>query len=236
MPSFKIEIYIPPGCTSIGSLRTIISKQMTELSCLPHWMEYSKGHPALPAYFKKASGIAVAINEQVVLLPSELSQWEFILTMAFKQAAQQKKAVSRWRSGKRALKLHASFFLSLFVALFPKCPFCWAAYLSLFGLAGARSIPYKPWFLPVAIILLIINLLSMYMSRNRNSMLPFWMSVTGAVIIIINRIYFQQTAIIFLGGALLLIASMWNALPRRMVQSVKLYIQHLFSQPFKKSI
>src|SRR5262249_51879337 len=31
------------------------------------------------------------------------------------------------------------------VAFFPKCPVCWAAYLSMFGVAGLQSVPYAPW-------------------------------------------------------------------------------------------
>ena len=38
---------------------------------------------------------------------------------------------------------------SLGVAFFPKCPVCWAAYLSVFGIAGLEQIPYAPWLQPV---------------------------------------------------------------------------------------
>jgi protein SCO1/2 len=37
---------------------------------------------------------------------------------------------------------------SLAFAFFPKCPVCWAAYLSLFGIVALEQIPYAPWLLP----------------------------------------------------------------------------------------
>lgn len=47
---------------------------------------------------------------------------------------------------------------ALAVAFFPKCPICWAGYLSMFGIAGLERIPYSPWLLPILVILLLVNL------------------------------------------------------------------------------
>ena len=47
---------------------------------------------------------------------------------------------------------------SLALAFFPKCPICWAAYLSVFGIAGLDRIPYSPWLQPVLAKAMLINL------------------------------------------------------------------------------
>jgi protein SCO1/2 len=33
----------------------------------------------------------------------------------------------------------------ILVVFFPKCPLCWAAYLSAMGITGVQNIPYSPW-------------------------------------------------------------------------------------------
>ena len=80
-----------------------------------------------------------------------------------------------------------SILLSIGVAFFPKCPFCWAGYMSLFGIASLESIPYTPWLKPVMVVALGINLLVLYrMSRARKFHLPFYFSCAGATLILLG--------------------------------------------------
>lgn len=51
---------------------------------------------------------------------------------------------------------------SLGVAVFPKCPVCWAAYLSMLGIAGLNQIPYAPWLQPLLVVAMLINLASVW--------------------------------------------------------------------------
>src|SRR6185295_9869795 len=51
---------------------------------------------------------------------------------------------------------------SLALAFFPKCPICWAAYMSLFGIVGLDRIPYSPWLQPVLAAVMLINLASVW--------------------------------------------------------------------------
>ena len=140
-------------------------------------------------------------------------------TASRKYTQNQHKKIKR----KKKYSMLISFFLNMFIAFFPKCPFCWAAYLSLLGIAGT-SLTYKPWMLPLAIALLSINLLAMYFSKNRHQFKPFWLSLLGTLLIISNRIWFDSTALIILAGIILVFASVWNALPRRMAISANHYL------------
>jgi hypothetical protein len=70
------------------------------------------------------------------------------------------------------------------VALFPKCPICWAAYLSAFGVAGLGGIPYSPWLQPLLAAAVLANLASMWMrGRASGRMSPFWLAGAGALLI-----------------------------------------------------
>jgi protein SCO1/2 len=86
---------------------------------------------------------------------------------------------------------------SLGFAFFPKCPFCWAAYLSLFGITSLGRIPYSPWLQPVLVALMLINLFSVWIrGRTTRRMTPFGLVAAGALAIVLSRMApgLEQTA------------------------------------------
>src|SRR5262249_31174051 len=52
--------------------------------------------------------------------------------------------------------------MPLGVAFFPKCPVCWAAYLSMLGIVGLNQISYSPWLQPVFLTVMLTNLASVW--------------------------------------------------------------------------
>ena len=80
---------------------------------------------------------------------------------------------------------------SLGVAFFPKCPICWSAYLSLFGIAGLNQIPYSPWLQPILIIAMLINVFSVWWrARVTRQRWGLYLVSAGAVIIIVAKMGF----------------------------------------------
>ena len=109
--------------------------------------------------------------------------------------------------------------VALGLALFPKCPFCWAAYLSLFGIAGLESIPYSPWLQPVLAILLLSNLTSVWFrARATGRMIPFYLVTAGALTIIASKVFRGPEAASFIGVFLTLIGSVWSSFSRSMLK------------------
>ena len=107
--------------------------------------------------------------------------------------------------------------VALALALFPKCPFCWAAYLSLFGIVGLESIPYSPWLQPVLAILLLSNLTSIWFrARGTGRMMPFYLVTAGAIAIIASKAFAGPDAAGFLGVALTLAGSVWSTVKPQM--------------------
>lgn len=77
---------------------------------------------------------------------------------------------------------------SLGVAFFPKCPVCWAAYLSLFGVAGLQRIPYSPWLQPVLAAVMLINLASLWLrGRSTGRLIGFYLALAGALAILASK-------------------------------------------------
>lgn len=77
---------------------------------------------------------------------------------------------------------------SLGVAFFPKCPICWAGYLSLFGIARLNQIPYSPWLQPVLVAVILINLASVWLrGRLTDRMSGFYLVSAGALAIVVSK-------------------------------------------------
>jgi protein SCO1/2 len=101
----------------------------------------------------------------------------------------------------------------VFIAFFPKCPVCWAAYLSMFGITGLNSIPYSPWLVPVFIAVIGINLFALARgAKNRNGMLPFYLSLAGALFLTIPGLLLKVQAGLYAGIFLIFAGSLLNSL------------------------
>ncbi|MEM7049334.1 MAG: SCO family protein [Acidobacteriota bacterium] len=119
------------------------------------------------------------------------------------------------RIAKGALESTGATLFALLIAAFPKCPLCWAAYTSAFGIAGLTQIPYTPWLVPVFAAGLGINLWVLLRSRERrHGLLPFWLSLLGTVTLLIGGYWLQSKAGSVGGILLILTGSLMNSLPQ----------------------
>jgi protein SCO1 len=105
---------------------------------------------------------------------------------------------------------------SVGVAFFPKCPVCWAAYLSVFGVAGVQKIPYSPWLLPALAAVMLVNLASVWVrGRSTGRMSGFYLVGAGAAVILLSRVVPGWSAAAAWGVALTALGSLSSALNAR---------------------
>ena len=110
---------------------------------------------------------------------------------------------------KSAIQMGWSLALPVFVAFFPKCPLCWAAYMSLFGLTSLQSIPYTPWLKTLFTLLLFVNLVIIYLSsKRRKRLLSFVFSLIGTAFILMAGFVFDHQFLLWLGFGLIFISSL----------------------------
>jgi protein SCO1/2 len=102
--------------------------------------------------------------------------------------------------------------VTLAAALFPKCPVCWATYLSFLGIAGAGAIPFAPWLRIVLHAAIVANVASLWWrGRSTGFMLPFHLGSAGALLIFTSVLYPSFAVARTAGIVLTAAASILNA-------------------------
>lgn len=105
---------------------------------------------------------------------------------------------------------------ALLVAFFPKCPVCWAAYLSLFGVAGVDWLTNSPWLLPLFVLVLLINVGSLWWIGKRSQRRAgFYLAALGAVTIVSGSLWLDRTEVSAVGIALTFAGSLLSVRPLR---------------------
>lgn len=123
----------------------------------------------------------------------------------------------------------------LFIAIFPKCPICWAAYMSAFGIASIKNIPYSPWLVPLFMLGVGVNLLFLYKARKkRNGLLPFWVSSLGAASLLICGVWLNMQTGMYIGILFILLGSILNTLPYAWFQRLLGWLENLFTPLLSK--
>jgi len=111
-----------------------------------------------------------------------------------------------------------AFFVATLIAIAPKCPLCWAAYLSLLGLSGTPLLTLSKWIMPVLIGLFLIHLSAVgKRAIQRKRFLPLILSGAGFVLMIFG-FYTELSSLRYLGLLCVISGSITNALPSRCSQ------------------
>ncbi|NOQ35334.1 MAG: hypothetical protein GQ569_05495 [Methylococcaceae bacterium] len=107
---------------------------------------------------------------------------------------------------------------AVLVALLPQlfCPACWPAYTSILSSLGIGFINYSPLLFPLTALFLLIAIGGIfYKAETRRGYSPFFLAIVASAIILIGKFALEISMALYAGIGLLLIASVWNALPKK---------------------
>lgn len=115
---------------------------------------------------------------------------------------------------RKIIPVNSSVVFAMGLTIMPKCPLCWAAYLSVFSSLGLGTIDYQSWFLPAMLILLLSSLGFMfYQAYCRKIYGPVLLIIGGAVMVILGKFLFNTGFLMYAGLTVVLLGSVWNTFP-----------------------
>src|SRR6266849_896553 len=106
------------------------------------------------------------------------------------------------------------------VSLLPKliCPLCWPAYAGLLSRLGLGFLISTAYLVPLTAALLALAVGSLaFRASRRHGLVPFWLDLTAAVFVLAGKFYFESAPVTYTGVGLLVLASLWDAWPRRVL-------------------
>jgi protein SCO1/2 len=102
---------------------------------------------------------------------------------------------------------------TVLIAFMPKCPLCWMALMSALGVGSTINFT---WPQPLAVSLLFLSVSALLLrARRRGGYGPFWLGLASALAIYLSKFRLNHDVGVYLSGAALTAASIWNALPKR---------------------
>ncbi|PZX55700.1 hypothetical protein LV85_00925 [Algoriphagus chordae] len=126
------------------------------------------------------------------------------------------KAGTKTRSsgaGRSKAKSLYSICLTVLIALFPKCPFCWATYMSVFGSLGLSRMPYQSWMLPVFMALLAFHLFLLFRNYKSKGPLPILLTLVGVLMLISSKLLWPElSSVLIISVLLITVGSVWNSI------------------------
>ena len=111
------------------------------------------------------------------------------------------------------------------VALLPKlfCPLCWPLYAGVVSSIGLGFLVGTTYLLPITSVFLILTLAVLgFRAKQRRGFGPFLLGVAGSIAILIGKFYLESKPVMYGGVGVLAVASVWNALPRRVKAIVQI--------------
>ena len=113
----------------------------------------------------------------------------------------------------RSCDVGLSVFTAALITAMPKCPLCAMALMSALGVG---SLVGSTWLQPLSVALLLLSAGALFLRARRLRIYgPLYVGLAASTAIYLCKFIFDYDAGVYLGGAALLGASVWNALPER---------------------
>lgn len=235
----NIELLYDKDCPNVPATRANLREALAEARLPDRWAEWEQSAPEAPPYVKSYGSPTVLVNGRDVAGtdPAEGVAWccrlyesadpaQRGVTPVALIAGALERAVgpgsTRGRSGitsRRSDWKHSVAALpALVVAWLPSvtCPVCWPAYAAVLSAMGLPFIAYDGYLLPLMAAALLVAVGSLgFQGWKRGAYGPTSLGVAAAGAIILGRFVLQSDVWFYVGVGLLIVASMWNAWPRR---------------------
>jgi mercuric ion transport protein len=110
------------------------------------------------------------------------------------------------------------------VALLPKliCPLCWPLYAGIVSSVGLGFLIGSAYLLQITGAFLILTLAVLgFRAKQRWGYVPLGAGVVASTAVLVGKFFLESSPVMYSGVGLLVVASVWNAWPRRANSAVR---------------
>lgn len=216
----EIELVWSETGPSLDAARSALIAALPEAGLAPYWDEWRADDPMRPRHLKNVSNKNV-INRSPRLFVNHRLAWEGSAGWADPKGlarAVATLAAKPYRPHTRepfARRLRYTLLPATGLALLPKCPLCWAAYVGVATGFGVAPGSHGAVLGVLAIALLTALAAVAFRTRLVADRRPLIPAVLGTAAVLAGRFGVGSMPVVYLGLALLAGAAVWSAWPRR---------------------
>lgn len=226
-----IELIYDRDCPNVAAVRTNLRRACEEAGCLPEWLEWERGAPASPAYAALYGSPSVLIEGKDVAgdqpMNGQASCRLYAAEPGGYAGAPSVSLISKALMGadhapaQRSSGSVRQAFLTLPGAVFAilpvgGCPACWPLYAGALSALGLSFLLSSAYLLPITGLFLFVAVASLgYGANNRRGYGPLAVGAAAAALVLTGKFVLQSEPAAYAGLGLLVLASLWNAWPRR---------------------
>ncbi|PRY11890.1 hypothetical protein CLV24_10915 [Pontibacter ummariensis] len=192
---YKVNL-IWSDSAACNELRLVLRNALTRIKVLPCWQEQS---------MSRVGGGIITVNEHIICSINNSPG------ISDEELAERIVSYHKYPKFRKAPKITSSVFMACVIALFPKCPFCFAAYIGVLGIAGLEAVPYFKWIVYFSIFMQIVLFgLFFYRAHKSKNYLPIYFIIPGCLALLLGKFFINSVMLIAIGLLLLIVASILN--------------------------
>ncbi len=227
----SVELIYDGTCPNVGRAREVLLRAFSEIGVAPRWTEWQRGREESPAYAesygsptilvdgKDVAGVEAGSGVSSCRLYSSPNGQGFSGVPAVESVVVALRSMGSgavvpgrsWRALLSTLPGAGALLLPL-----GTCPACWPAYAGFLSSLGVGFLFYERYLLPIVVVMLAISLGGLaYGARSRRGYGPLLLGFGAAAIALVGKFVFGENSLLYGGFCLLLVATAWNAWPRK---------------------
>lgn len=225
-----VDLIYDDDCPNVTTARMHLMRAFSAAEVAPRWREWDRRDPLLPVHLSRFGSPTIVVDGRDVdgdsgasadccrLYRSADGSVAGAPSVAVIADALRAAPVSSLPSSGRAPVSGFAVVPGLLLALLPKvtCPACWPAYAGVLSALGLSFLLQTVWLLPLTLASLggALAVLAWGARRGRG-VGPLTLGTAAAVIAVVGKFVLDIDPLLYAGVALLVTASMWNALAKR---------------------
>jgi mercuric ion transport protein len=221
-----VELIYDSGCPNVFQARANLMKAISASGREASWIEWDRTAPASPHHVRGYGSPTILVHGTDVT--GELSNEAGSCCRLYREGG------GRFEGAPSIAQISAAFVShpaigspwtgavaalpGIGLAFVPKlaCPACWPVYGALLGSVGMGFLLDASYLLPLTVAFLTVAVGALaFRAQSRWGYGPFAAGLAASAVILLGKFVFGSDLVVYSGVALLVAASVWNALPAR---------------------